>query len=130
MQMLNQKQNNNKKRKTLRKSQLLLIGSFLVFVGIFVISYNHLLFLKDQVFANMELAILESKQSDEEEEIDVPTVDNVSDGTTYEETNKEIDYSKYLGVLEIPKIGLKRGFYNTDSKYISVVEIESILITL
>ena len=82
--------------------------------------YNHLAFLKSQVFANMELAILESKQSDEEEEIDVPTVDNVSDGTTYEETNKEIDYSKYLGVLEIPKIGLKRGFYNTDSRYNSI----------
>lgn len=30
---------------------------------------------------------------------------------------KEIDYSKYLGVLEIPRIGLKRGFYGTDSKY-------------
>ena len=29
----------------------------------------------------------------------------------------EVDYSKYLGVLEIPKIGLKRGFYNVGSRY-------------
>ena len=33
------------------------------------------------------------------------------------ENNYEIDYSSYLGVLEIPKIGLKRGFYGVDSKY-------------
>ena len=41
-------------------------------------------------------------------------------GTVYQQSVKEIDYSKYVGVLEIPKIGLKRGFYNTDSKYNSI----------
>ncbi|MBQ6539154.1 MAG: sortase [Bacilli bacterium] len=30
---------------------------------------------------------------------------------------KPIDYSIYLGVLRIPKISLKRGFFNTTSKY-------------
>ena len=39
---------------------------------------------------------------------------------SYTHLVKEIDYSKYVGVLEIPKIGLKRGFYNTDSKYNSI----------
>ena len=29
----------------------------------------------------------------------------------------EIDYSIYYGILEIPKIGLKRGFHNIGSKY-------------
>ena len=40
----------------------------------------------------------------------------------FKDTNKEyvVDYSKYLGVLEIPKIGLKRGFFNVDSKYNSI----------
>ena len=120
MRMLNQDRNNNKK-KSLRKSQLLLIGSFLVFIGIFVLSYNHLVFLKDQVFANMEIAIAGLNLStDVEEEVDVPSVDNVSDGTVYQQSSQEINYSKYAGVLEIPKIGLKRGFYNTDSKYNSI----------
>ena len=121
MQMPNQDKNNNKKRKWLRKSQLLLIGSFLVFIGLFVLSYNHLAFLKEQVFSNMKIAIAGlNLPSDEEEEIDVPVADNVSDGTVYQQSVKEIDYSKYVGVLEIPKIGLKRGFYNTDSKYNSI----------
>ena len=31
--------------------------------------------------------------------------------------NYVIDYSKYLGVLEIPRIGLKRGFYGVGSRY-------------
>ena len=119
MPMLNQKHNNNKKIKIeLRKSQLLLIGSFLVFIGIFVLSYNHLVFLKDQVFANMEIAIAGlNLPTDVEEEVDVPSVDNVSDGTVYQQSSQEINYSKYAGVLEIPKIGLKRGFYNTSSRY-------------
>ena len=34
-----------------------------------------------------------------------------------ETTKNEINYSKYLGVLEIPRISLKRGFYGPDSKY-------------
>lgn len=129
MQILNQKNNNNNKKvKGLRKSQLLLMGSFLVFIGIFVLSYNHLVFLKDQVFANMEIAIAGMNLPvEEEKEVDVPVADNISDGTVYQQSAKEIDYSKYLGVLEIPKIGLKRGFYSTDSKYNSIEYNVSVL---
>ena len=119
MRMLNQNQNNNNK-KYMRKSQLLFIGSFLVFIGIFTLSYNHLVFLKDQVFANMKIAMLDLENvpnDDLQGEVDIPEVENVSDGTVYQQNEKEIDYSRYAGVLEIPKISLKRGFYNTDSKY-------------
>lgn len=120
MQMLNQN-NNNKKMQKLKKSHLLLIGSFLVFVGLIVLSYHHLHFLKGQVFDNM--AILMSADGGEsslaQEEVIVPSVDNVSDGSSYQ-SDKSINYNKYLGVLEIPKVSLKRGFYNTDSKYNSI----------
>ena len=44
--------------------------------------------------------------------LEVETVNNTQEPEFY-----EIDYSKYLGVLEIPKIGLKRGFYNIGSRY-------------
>ena len=130
MQMPNQNHNNNKNRKRLRKSQLLFIGSFLVFIGIFTISYNHLVFLKDQVFANMKIAMLDLgnvSQDEIQDEIDVPEVENVSDGTVYQQNEKEIDYSRYVGVLEIPKISLKRGFYNTDSKYNNIEQNVSMI---
>lgn len=47
----------------------------------------------------------------------VATEDSVPDETPQEEVHYTVDYSKYLGVLEIPKIRLKRGFYNVGSKY-------------
>ncbi len=130
MQMPNQNHNNNKNRKRLRKSQLLFIGSFLVFIGIITISYNHLVFLKDQVFANMKIAMLDLEnvaQDKIQDEIDIPEVENVSDGTVYQQNDKEIDYSRYVGVLEIPKISLKRGFYNTDSKYNNIEQNVSMI---
>lgn len=130
MQMPNQNQNNNNHKKYLRKSQLLFIGSFLVFIGIFTISYNHLVFLRDQVFANMKIAMLDLgnvSQDEIQDEIDVPEVENVSDGTVYQQNEKEIDYSRYVGVLEIPKISLKRGFYNTDSKYNNIEQNVSMI---
>ena len=119
MHIPNQKLTNNS-FKHIRKSQLLFIGSFLVFIGIITLSYNHLVFLKDQVFANMKIAMLDLENvpnDDLQGEVDIPEVENVSDGTVYQQNEKEIDYSRYAGVLEIPKISLKRGFYNTDSKY-------------
>lgn len=130
MQMPNQNQNNNNHKKHLRKSQLLFIGSFLVFIGIFTISYNHLVFLRNQVFANMKIAMLDLgnvSQDEIQDEIDVPEVENVSDGTVYQQNEKEIDYSRYVGVLEIPKISLKRGFYNTDSKYNNIEQNVSMI---
>ena len=115
MQIQSQVNQNNKKKK-IKKSHLLIIGSFLVFVGMIVLSYNHLLFIKNQLFSDMFIA-MSNKDNDSEENMNVPIVDNISgnNNTVYEEKN--IDYSKYLGVISIPKIGLKRGFYNINSKY-------------
>ena len=48
---------------------------------------------------------------------DVPVTENVSNVEENDNNNYIVDYSKYLGVLEIPRIGLKRGFYGVGSKY-------------
>ena len=114
MQMQNQESLNNKNNGS-KKSHLLLIGSFLVFVGIIVLSYNHLMALKDQIFSDMLIAMYNDNNKNKEKEVKVPEVKNVDDKTVYKE--EKIDYGKYLGVISIPKIGLKRGFYNIDSKY-------------
>lgn len=115
MQMQNQKQVNRNK---LKKSQILLLGSLLVFVGICILCSEYVGRMKDDVFNDMNFKINEglvAVESDDEA-TDVPITNNLP------EDNKQViqptvDYSKYLGVLEIPKVGLKRGFYNLDSKY-------------
>lgn len=115
MQMPDQENLNNKKRKV-KKSHLLIIGSFLVFFGILLLSYNHLLAIRDKVFSDM-LISMSQDVTETEEKVQVPIVSDVSDGTVYQEDDNTINYNKYLGVLEIPRIGLKRGFYSTSSKY-------------
>ena len=108
MPMQNQKLQKNKK---IKKSHLLIFGSLLVFVGVVLLSYNHILKLRGELFSDMLLSMNEDNNKYE-----VPIANKVSN-TAPVEDNKSIDYGKYLGVLTIPKIGLKRGFYNIDSRY-------------
>ena len=122
MQTQNQKQVNRKKMK---KSQILLLGSLLVFVGLCTMTFEYFSKMKNDVFADMEIKmnanlVVPDDDSDKDSEVatDVPITNNLPEDKKEVVTPAPtIDYSKYLGVLEIPKIGLKRGFYNIDSRY-------------
>ena len=116
MQMQNQKQVNRKK---LKKSQILLLGSLLVFVGICILSSEYIGRMKDDVFTDMNLKANEGLVAVDKEDdaTDVPISNNLPEDNKQVIQQPTVDYSKYLGVLEIPKVGLKRGFYNLDSKY-------------
>lgn len=98
-----------------------MLGSFLIFFGVISLFWNYYLGLRDEVYSDMKIAMMDS--SYEPSNINdvitgAPTADNVAtDNTEAGSTYYEIDYSKYLGVLEIPKIGLKRGFYDVTSRY-------------
>ncbi len=121
MQMLNQKQLIKKNK--IKKSHILLFGSLLVFVGVFVLTGNHLLMLRNSVFSDMQILISDATKEpvEEKEEVieEVPVANDVVESPQPSEPAQTytINYDKYLGVLEIPKIGLKRGFYGLDSKY-------------
>ena len=114
MQMQNQKQMNRK----LKKSQILLLGSLLVFVGVGVLTFEYFVKMKNDVFTEMELkasANLVTSEEDDKDTTEVPIANKLPEDK--KDKVAVVDYSKYLGVLEIPKIGLKRGFYNIDSRY-------------
>lgn len=116
MQMQNQKQVN----KRARKSQILILGSLLVFFGMCVLLCDYFVKMKDEVFTNMELQMdsrLLVHDKNEENVTEVPITNNLPEDNKGTNVQPTLDYSKYLGVLEIPKIGLKRGFYNIDSRY-------------
>ena len=126
MQTLNQVKN----KKKIKKSQILTLGSFLIFLGILAVTGQHLSILRNEVYSDMSLAM--SKKA--EEQVEEVVIENGPEEINHtpneterpkEETKEKpkerpIDYSIYLGVLEIPKISLKRGFFGTDSKYNNV----------
>ncbi len=116
MQILNQAKQN--KKNTLKKSQMLFLGSLLVFIGIILLTWNSIVSLVDEVYSDLKIEIV---TGDEETQAitTVPVANNLKVENNKVENNEsnEINYDNYLGVLEIPKIGLKRGFYNLDNKY-------------
>lgn len=121
MQMLNHQKVS---KKSFRKSQLLIIGSFLVFLGIVLVSWNHLMVIKNIVFSDMQIAISDRIPNNTTGEvvIETPNAEEINTPDPSEEDRPQIvvNYDKYLGVLTIPKIGLKRGFYGLDSKLNSI----------
>ncbi len=113
-------------RKKIKKSQILTFGSFLVFVGVMLVSSNYLIKIKNEVFNDMIIKMMnvDSQEVIEEvpevEEIKEETVEdnsNTINSTTNTNHNYVVNYDKYYGVLEIPRISLKRGFYNIGNRY-------------
>lgn len=122
--MQTQKQKKNRCNSSIKKSHICLFGSLLVMIGFFILSYNHILQLKMNLFSDMQLSFIEEKNIEEvidhlpnAMELSGDEIPNSNQETDGESSNTQVDYSKYLGILEIPKIGLKRGFYGVDSKY-------------
>lgn len=120
MQILNQEVQTNKRLK-IKKSQVLIIGSLLVFIGLILLGWNSVISLRDEVYSDLKLEMVNAN-GEVQSLITIPVANNVEKSTEKEEKPSEnqstpINYDKYLGVLEIPKISLKRGFYGLDNKY-------------
>ena len=114
------------RNKTIRyKSRLyILVGFFFILMGLIIYSgkviYNEYLDRKDNQKVEEFLDIQDDKDVDEIY-FDTEVIEEIEDITTPSDTN-------YIGVLEIPKINLKRGFLsidnpdNTVSKNIQVIK--------
>lgn len=94
----------------------MLIGSLFVFGGILFLSWNYLLRMRGEVFEEMKISMM-GPVTPAENVVDELPVDTRTPEEIYDEESYTIDYSKYYGVLEIPKVWLKRGFYNVGSRY-------------
>lgn len=103
-----------------------MIGSFLVFIGVVCLSWNHLSYLREQVFENVRIKLIDkdgsSTGTSDNEEIPMPDVENVEStpgDSTGVDGSRRPSYN-YIGYLEISRIGLKRGFVDINSKYNNV----------
>ena len=104
------------KKIKLKNSTLLLIGGLIVFIGIFIGCYEYLKEKKENTFSSMNIKLFENEQP----EIIVEEVIETEKSEIKQEEKNNVE--KYLGVLEIPKIKLKRGFFNIDNEHNNVDE--------
>lgn len=109
-----------------KNSVIILIGIILVTLGMIVGTYEYFLQKKNETFSKMNLKLFENEipetiKSEEEYQNKISNDDIKPEPQEPEiPNNPQINYSNYLGVLEIPKINIKRGFYSVNSKYNNV----------
>ena len=110
------------KRKKIKKMSLFVIGSFLIVIGISIISLKILL---DYQHEEKESKLIDLYIENTSSTNNVIITGN-SEGNTSQNNISKVE--NYLGVLEIPVINLKNGFFdkesslNTISKNIEILE--------
>ena len=105
--MLKRKETNNSKG---RKGQLIIVGSFLILIGISVIGGKY---LYNYFYDKKEDNKIEEFYEKQEEIKD----DIIAEETQTEEKQEETkqDNTNYIAVIKIPKIGLEKGLCEKDS---------------
>ena len=111
--MLKKEKNNNNKGK---KSQLLIVGSLLILIGISVIGIK--IFLDVRADNLEDIALVEFYEEQERIDNEKPTETEETDNTT--EQVKSTNSLDYIAVLKIPSIGLEKGLVAKDSYYNNV----------
>ena len=104
------------KRIKLKNSTVLLIGILFIAVGISIGLLEYFEEKKNKAFSDMNLLLYETEVPDvidSEENLKEKLEDSNIDVS---EESTEVSYN-YIGILEIPKINLKRGFLDIDSIY-------------
>lgn len=102
-----------------KNSTTIFIGIVLIIIGVAFGLYELYMQRKDKVFSNMNLLLYENEMPFNVVENDLKNEENDSDQIEKKSDEKTILYD-YIGVLEIPKINLKRGFLDLKSKYNNV----------
>ena len=101
---------NNKHEKRISPSVVAFIGTTIILIGGFFLSYNYVMTKKVMVYDYMNNVFNstgENSSPDIEEHIITEKADK----------NAKYDEEQYVGYLEIPKINFSKGFYPKESKY-------------
>ena len=98
------------------------IGLLLIILGIYLLLSNYIREKRELVFSNMnmELSIPEleiTKELEEKEEKTEENKEEKKEEISNEEPKQQEEqyYEKYIGILDIPKIGFSKGFYKKES---------------
>ena len=108
LQEMVRKQDNNKHEKRITSSTIAVIGSVIILIGGFFLSYNYIQSKKIVAYDYMANVFYQS------EEVEILE----HDGELKEEKKEELGEvtNDYIGYLTIPKINLKKGFLDMRSE--------------
>lgn len=101
---------NNKKEKRISPSVVAFIGTTIILIGGFFLSYNYVMTKKVMVYDYMNNVFNSTGENQE-----INTEENLI--TEKADKNAIYDPNQYVGYLEIPKINFNKGFYPKESKY-------------
>lgn len=99
----------------------IILGCILIAIGISIVSYNYIGEKKENAYLKMNIELYDSQTPEiiYNEEIEITEYEKEEETIRVEEassSNSNIVNTYYTGVLEIEKIGLKRGFVDINSK--------------
>lgn len=103
--------NKKNKKKRISPSVVAFIGTSIILVGGFFLSYNYIMTKQVMAYDYMN-NVFNSTGGAVTTEVEENLI-------TEDASDKEVDYDKnqYVGYLEIPKINFNKGFYPKDSEY-------------
>lgn len=115
------------KKINIKNSTILLTGFSIIAIGVCIGLYEYYEERKNKTFSNMNIMLYETEQPeiisdsnneviDDEQLLEDPEED-VNDEEPSNENKQNYDY---IGVLEIPRLNLKNGFYDLNSIYNNV----------
>ena len=107
-----------------QKSRLFVIGSFLILMALIFMISPLFKQLREEVFSEMKLKIYEKQHPQEEnqkeeikEDENFNSLESLPPSVEQQEETPPTYNYNYIGYLEIPKLGFKRGFVDKNSKY-------------
>ena len=104
---------NNKRTKRISPNLTAVIGSLVIMIGGFFLSYNYIQSMKVETYDSMAKLIYK-EDNNKAEVVEEKEEQKEETGSKNDITN-EINET-YIGYLSIPKINLKKGFFREDSK--------------
>ena len=99
----------------LSNKMIVTIGVLIILLGSFLLLSNYFREKKEEAYERISIAL-----ATEEEDNTPQNVEKEPEEEETEEPNPEYDTGEYLGILDIPKINLNRGFYDKDNEYNNV----------
>lgn len=93
----------------LSNKAIVTIGVLIILTGIILVSSDYLAGKKEATYEKVRISLLSNEDGEKE--------DNTPQNIEEEVERPEYNTGEYLGILEIPKINLNRGFFDKGNEY-------------